>query len=54
MAEKKLELQKIKLVFTIVNRGKGHLFLDLIENNGVNMQLLLEGEGTAPYNLNNL
>ena len=54
MAEKKFIPQKLKLIFTIVNSGKGHLFLDLIESQGVNMQLILNGEGSAPYNLENL
>lgn len=54
MAEKKFIPQKLKVIVTIVNRGKGNFFLDQIENMGVNMQMLLEGEGTAPYNLDNL
>lgn len=54
MAERKFIPQKLKVIVTIVNRGKGNFFLDQIENMGVNMQLLVEGEGTAPYNLNNL
>lgn len=54
MAEKKFIPQKLKVIVTIVNRGKGNFFLDQIENMGINMQLLLEGEGTAPYNLDNL
>jgi nitrogen regulatory protein PII len=54
MAEKKFIPQKLKIIITIVNRGKGNFFYDQIENLGVNLQLLVEGEGTAPYNLNNL
>lgn len=54
MAERKFIPQKLKVIVTIVNRGKGNFFLDQIENMGVNMQLLFEGEGTAPYNLDNL
>lgn len=54
MAERKFIPQKLKVIVTIVNRGKGNFFLDQIENMGVNMQLLVEGEGTAPYNLDNL
>ena len=54
MAEKKFTPQKLKIVMTIVNRGKGQLFYDIIENMGVNLQMIVNGEGTAPYNLNNL
>lgn len=55
MAEKKkLKPMKLKMIVTIVNRGKGSVFLDLIESTGVNMQLIIDGEGTAPCNLDNL
>ena len=54
MAEKKFTPQKLKIIITIVNRGKGQFFYDKIENCGVNMQMMLNGEGTAPYNLDNL
>ena len=55
MAEKrKFTPQKLKILFTIINRGKGNFFYDQIENMGVNMQMILNGEGTAPYNLENL
>ena len=54
MADKKFIPQKLKMVVTIVNSGKGHFFLDQIENMGINMQLMLNGEGSAPYNLENL
>lgn len=54
MAERKFTPQKLKIIVTIVNRGKGQFFYDQIENLGVNMQLILNGEGSAPYNLDNL
>jgi len=54
MAERKYIPQKLKIIFTIVNRGRGNLFLDFIEEMGVNMQMILDGEGTAPCNLDNL
>lgn len=54
MAERKFIPQKLKVIITIVNRGKGHFFYDTIEDLGVNLQLLVDGEGTAPYNLDNL
>lgn len=54
MVEKKYIPQKLKIIMTIVNRGKGQFYLDHLENMGINMQLIIEGEGTAPYNLDNL
>ncbi len=54
MATKKLIPQKLKLLVTIVNRGKSSFFCDQIENMGVNMQMVIDGEGSAPSNLNNL
>lgn len=46
--------QKLKMVITIVNNGKGNFYYDQIEDFGVNMQLLLDGSGTTPNNLNNI
>ena len=46
--------QKLKMLITIVNSGKGSFYHDLIEDYGVNMQLLLNGRGTRPNNVNNL
>ncbi len=54
MAERKLTPQKLKIIVTVVNRGKGNFFLDLMEGMGVNAQMIVGGEGTAPYNLDNL
>ena len=54
MATRKLTPQKLKMIITIVNRGKGNFFMDQIENMGVNMQMILDGEGTAPYNKLNI
>ena len=54
MAKKKLIPQKLKILVTIVNRSKGNLFCDLIEGLGVNMQMVVNGEGSVPSNLNNL
>lgn len=48
---KKLIPEKLKLLITIVNKGKGNFYYDQIENLGVNMQLLLDGRGTAPNEL---
>ena len=48
MASKKLIPQKLKMVITIVNKSKAQFYLDYLEGFGVNMQLSLDGEGTAP------
>lgn len=53
MAEEKYIPQKLKIVMIIVNRGKAEFFLDQMETMGVNMQLSLEGEGTAPHTIAN-
>ena len=39
--------KKLKLLFTVVDRKKAELFADLIGGYGVNLQILLPGEGTA-------
>lgn len=51
---KKYTPQKLKMLITIVNSGKGNFYHNLIEDYGVNMQLLLNGKGTMPKNVNNL
>ena len=53
MAEKKYIPHKLKIVVTIVNREKSEFFMDQMETMGVNMQMSIEGEGTAPHNLAN-
>jgi len=53
MANKKLIPQKLKILVTIVNRGKGTFFCDLIEGFGVNMQMVVDGEGSLPSSLGN-
>lgn len=54
MAKKKYTPQKLKLLITIVNRGKGNFYYDIIEEMDVNMQLLIDGNGTTPSEINNL
>ena len=54
MAKRKFIPQKLKLLVTVVNKGKGNFYYDLIENMGVNLQLILDGEGSAPENIGNL
>ncbi len=39
--------QKLKLLFTIVNRSKAEFYIDLLQNFDVNMQLYVYGNGTA-------
>ncbi|MBQ7308462.1 MAG: hypothetical protein IJW82_08075 [Clostridia bacterium] len=41
------DLEKLKLLITIVNRGKGGFFVDLLENFSINFQCQLLGHGTA-------
>ena len=38
---------KMQLLFTIVNRNKTEFYIDLIGNFEVNMQMVLNGHGTA-------
>ena len=45
--QKKLLPPKLKLLVTIVNRSKTELFLDLISDFEVNMQLSMAASGTA-------
>ena len=42
-----LSAVKLKLLVTVVNRNKGELFADYIESKGVNMQMMVYGNGTA-------
>jgi len=39
--------KKLKLLFTVVDRKKAELYADLIGAYGVNLQIVLPGEGTA-------
>lgn len=39
--------QKLKLLFTIVNRSKAEFYTDLLQEYDVNMQLSMFGNGTA-------
>ena len=38
---------KLKLLFTVVNRGKAEFYADLLQDYDVNMQMLLSAQGTA-------
>ena len=39
--------QKLKLLFTIVNRSKAEFYMDLLQGFDINLQLSLFGNGTA-------
>ena len=39
--------QKLKLLFTIVNRSKAEFYMDLLQSVDINMQLSVYGNGTA-------
>ena len=39
--------QKVKLLFTVVNRSKAEYFADILQNFEINMQMILSAEGTA-------
>ena len=44
---KPLAPQKLKLLFTIVNRQKAEFYMDLLQSFDVNMQLAMLAQGTA-------
>ncbi len=39
--------QKLKLLFTIVNRSKAEFYMDLLQSFDINMQISVYGNGTA-------
>ena len=39
---------KLSVLFTIVNRGKGDFYVDVIEGFGINLHVKVFGRGTAP------
>ena len=45
--EPKLAPQKLKLLFTVVNRNKAEFYIDLLNSFEVNMQLAMAARGTA-------
>lgn len=48
------DLEKLKVLITIVNRGKGNFFIDLLENFSINFQCLCLGHGTADSEVLNM
>ena len=47
MAKQKYLPQKLKLLITIVKQGKGDFYCDLIDDFGINMQVMINGSGSA-------
>lgn len=45
--KKTLAFKKLKLLITIVNRNKAENYLDLLQSQEINMQLVSLGKGTA-------
>lgn len=45
--EPKLAPQKLKLLFTVVNRNKAEFYMDLLQSFEVNMQMTMAAWGTA-------
>ena len=45
--QKPLAPQKLKLLFTVVNRQKAEFYMDLLQSYDVNMQLAMTAHGTA-------
>ena len=45
------DIQKLKLLFTVVERNKGEFYMDVISQYEVNCQLVLPGSGTAASDL---
>lgn len=48
------DIKKLKLLVTIVNRSRTLLFLDVIEQFEVNMQMVIYGKGTASNEMLNM
>ena len=44
---RKVSPVKLELLITVVPRGKGHFYMDLIQSFDVNMQVSVAGKGTA-------
>ena len=45
------DIQKLNLLFTVVDRSKGEFYLDVLSQFEVNCQLLMPGLGTAQTDL---
>ncbi|MGM9601671.1 MAG: hypothetical protein ACI3W5_08875 [Faecousia sp.] len=47
-------IKKLKLLFTIVDRGKGEFYMDVLSQYEVNCQMMLPGMGTATSEVVNM
>ena len=47
MAKKDIAIKTLKLLVTVVDRQKGEFYLDYLSQFEVNLQMLLNGQGTA-------
>ncbi len=50
----KVEVDKLKLLVTIVNRSKAEFYMDVIQNYEANMQLACQAQGTATQDMRKL
>lgn len=46
-----VSMNKLKILITVVSRAKADFYMDHIQSFGVNMQLVVYGQGTAPKEL---
>ena len=44
----KVSMNRLKILITVVGRAKADFYMDHIQSFGVNMQMVLFGQGTAP------
>lgn len=44
----KVSMNKLKVLITVVGRSKADFYMDHIQSFGVNMQMVVYGQGTAP------
>lgn len=44
----RVSMNKLKVLITVVSRSKADFYMDHIQSFGVNMQMVVYGQGTAP------
>ena len=47
----RVSMNRLKVLITVVSRSKADFYMDYIQSFGVNMQMLLYGQGTAPLEI---
>ena len=47
-ARARVSMNRLKILITVVGRGKADFYMDHIQSFGVNMQMVIYGQGTAP------